>query len=126
MNINLNGKNAIVCGSTQGIGKAIAIELAVLGANVTLFARNEDSMKMVIDELDISSGQMHDFIQADFSNPEEVKDAIQAHVKTVSSVHILVNNSGGPAPGLAIDNQCCLWHYCHGYNISRIPDFAYL
>ena len=103
MDINLKGKNAIVCGSTQGIGKAIAIELALLGAKVTLFARNEDSMKMVINELDISSGQKHGFIKADFSNPKEVKDVIQTHVKTLPALHILVNNSGGPAPGLAID-----------------------
>lgn len=103
MNINLIGKNAVVCGSTQGIGKAIAIELAALGSNVTLFARNEVSMKMVIEELDSSSGQKHDFIKADFNDPDEVKNSIQAHLKTISAVHILVNNSGGPAPGLAID-----------------------
>ncbi len=103
MNTNLKGKNAIVCGSTQGIGKAIAIELALLGANVTLFARNEDTMKMMIDELDVSAGQSHGFIKADFGNPERVKSAIQTHVKTNPAVHILVNNSGGPAPGPAID-----------------------
>ncbi|MBP7535265.1 MAG: SDR family NAD(P)-dependent oxidoreductase, partial [Chitinophagales bacterium] len=40
MNINLNHKNALVCGGSQGIGKATAIELALMGANVTLFARN--------------------------------------------------------------------------------------
>lgn len=105
MNINLKGKIAIVCGSTQGIGKAIAMELAILGANVTLFARNEDSMKMVIDELDTSVGQKHGFLVADFSNPVEVKKAISTHVKTIPAVHILVNNSGGPAPGLAIDTD---------------------
>jgi 3-oxoacyl-[acyl-carrier protein] reductase len=103
MNINLKGKNAIVCGSTQGIGKAIAVELAMLGANVTLFARNKDAMKKVIDELDASSGQNHGLISANFGNPEEVKNAIQAHANTIHALHILVNNSGGPAPGLAID-----------------------
>ena len=103
MNINLKGKNAIVCGSTQGIGKAIAIELAMLGANVTLFSRNKDSMKLMMDELDTSSGQKHGFIMADFGIQEEVKNAIWIHVKASPAAHILVNNSGGPAPGLAID-----------------------
>ncbi|MCK5469702.1 MAG: SDR family oxidoreductase [Cyclobacteriaceae bacterium] len=103
MNINLKGKNAIVCGSTQGIGKAIAIELATLGANITLFARNEKALKKVIRELDAAAGQTHGFLVADFRNPMEVKQAISAHVKTTSGVQILVNNSGGPAPGLAID-----------------------
>ncbi|MCK5369584.1 MAG: SDR family NAD(P)-dependent oxidoreductase, partial [Cyclobacteriaceae bacterium] len=103
MNINLKGKNAIVCGSTQGIGKAIAKELASLGANVTLFARNEEYLKKVILELDASAGQTHGFLVADFRNPLEVKQAISSHLKTTPGVHILVNNSGGPAPGLAID-----------------------
>lgn len=103
MNINLQGKNAIVCGSTQGIGKSIAIELAGLGANITLLARNEDALHKVLLELDISVGQIHDFVVADFRNPTEVKHAVSGYVKSITSVHILINNSGGPAPGLAID-----------------------
>ena len=103
MNINLQKKYAIVCGSTQGIGKAIALELARLGANVTLMARNEETLKKVIRELDTSAGQIHDFIVADFRNPKEVKRAISGYVHLHTSVHILINNSGGPAPGLAID-----------------------
>lgn len=103
MDINLKGKHAIVCGSTQGIGKAIAMELASLGAKITLVARNENSMKLTIGELDKTYDQKHDFIVADFNKPEEVKKAISAYVNSVSTIHILVNNSGGPAPGLAID-----------------------
>ncbi len=103
MNINLQGKNAIVCGSTQGIGKSIAIELAALGANVTLFARNEDALKKIVETLDKSMGQSHGYISADFSDTKAVKHAISDFVKTVSAIHILINNSGGPAPGLAID-----------------------
>ena len=51
MDINLTGKNSLVCGSTQGIGKASAMEFASLGANVTLLARNEESLKAVVNEL---------------------------------------------------------------------------
>ena len=103
MNINLKNKTAIVCGSTQGIGKAIAIELASLGANVTLFARNKNTMTVVLDQLDTSTGQHHDVIIADFSKPDQVHAAIKTYVQKTSAIHILVNNSGGPAPGLAID-----------------------
>lgn len=103
MNIQLKGKTAIVCGSTQGIGRAIAKELATLGANVILFARNIDSMNTVIDLLDTSQGQEHDHIVADFENSEAVKEAITDYVQSATAMHILVNNSGGPAPGLAID-----------------------
>lgn len=105
MNINLSGKRVIVCGSTQGIGKAIAIELATLGADVTLFARNQQSMNEVLDILDKSKGQKHDTLLADFSFPERVKEAIEGYIAKTPEVHILVNNSGGPAPGLAIDSD---------------------
>lgn len=103
MNVNLEKKSAIVCGSTQGIGKAIAMELASLGANVTLFARDRTSMKRVMEELDTSKDQQHGILSADFRFPDQVGEVIEDFVKDERSVHILVNNSGGPAPGLAID-----------------------
>lgn len=98
MNLNLKGKTALVCGSTQGIGKATAIELALLGANVVLFARNEDKLKQVIGELDIQFGQHHRYLVADFSDPEKVKSTIELFVKK-NQMQILVNNSGGPPGG---------------------------
>ena len=66
MNIDLSGKHAMVCGSTQGIGKAIAIELALLGADVTLVARDEKKLLQVKKELPVKMGQKHDCIHADF------------------------------------------------------------
>ena len=61
IDLSLLNKNAIVCGSTQGIGKSIAIELAELGANVTLVARNEEALKIVLAELDKSKNQKHQY-----------------------------------------------------------------
>ena len=52
MNFDLTGKNALVCGSSRGIGKAAAIELAALGANVTLVARNIERLGAVLEALD--------------------------------------------------------------------------
>lgn len=98
MNLSLEGKYALVCGSTQGIGLAIAEELALLGANCTLMARNEEALQRAIQHLDIALRQQHDYIVADFSKPEEVKKAIQTHVAG-KDVHILVNNTGGPPAG---------------------------
>ena len=105
MNIDLRNKRAIVCGSTQGIGKAIAIELASLGANITLFARDRNGMKTVLEELDVSSNQKHEMLEADFRFPDQVKEVIAQYVQNGIIVHILVNNSGGPAPGLAIESD---------------------
>ena len=72
MNLDLTNRNALVCGSTQGIGKATAIALAHMGANVTLLARNEDKLKSVLADLDTAQGQSHTYACADFSNPNSV------------------------------------------------------
>ena len=66
MNLDLKHKQAIVCGSTQGIGKAIALELANLGASVTLIARNEEALKATKLELNTSAGQLHSYLCVDF------------------------------------------------------------
>lgn len=102
MDLSLIGKNAIVCGSTQGIGFASATELAKLGANVTLVARNEEKLKEALQKLDTSSKQIHSYISADFSNPTELKNKIE-EATTQKNFHILVNNTGGPPAGQAID-----------------------
>lgn len=99
MNLNLENKKAVICGSTQGIGKASAIEIAKLGANVTLVARNEEKLKNVLQELDTSRGQSHDYLLVDFSNSKHLIDKIQTYVQEQSEIHILVNNTGGPAGG---------------------------
>ncbi|MHA6249419.1 SDR family oxidoreductase [Pontibacter sp. CAU 1760] len=99
MNLDLKNKRALVCGSTQGIGKAIALELAALGASVTLIARNEGKLKETLTELAQIDGQQHDYIVADFANPEEVQKQIQQYVQRQDEIHILINNTGGPAGG---------------------------
>jgi 3-oxoacyl-[acyl-carrier protein] reductase len=104
MDINLINKKAFVCGSTQGIGRAAAIELANLGATIVLLARNEDSLKQVKDELNQSQNQQHDYIVADFSAPDELKNKVGEYLERNNQpVHILINNTGGPAAGKAID-----------------------
>lgn len=102
MNTDLTGKRAVVCGSTQGIGKAAAIELALLGAEIILIARNEEKLKGTAAELEALSGRKHHFIVADFNEPEKLKIQTEAYAKQ-HQVHILVNNTGGPPPGPAIE-----------------------
>jgi 3-oxoacyl-[acyl-carrier protein] reductase len=101
MNLNLENKNALVCGSSQGMGKAIAIQLAEMGANVTLFARNLETLNQVKAELANNGSQEHFAICADFSKPEEVARALDEHLTVIPEFQILINNTGGPAPGPA-------------------------
>ena len=95
MNLQLQNKNALVCGSTQGIGKATAMVLAEEGVNVALLARNEAKLKAVLKEL-VNNGQNHSYLVADFSKPEELKQVLES---SKLDFHILVNNTGGPAGG---------------------------
>ena len=105
MDINLKRKRAIVCGSTQGIGKGAAQELASLGASVTLVARNEASLRKVKEELDISAGQHHETLAVDFSVAADVKEKVGAYVNQAGPIHILVNNTGGPKGGAILDAE---------------------
>jgi 3-oxoacyl-[acyl-carrier protein] reductase len=98
MELSLTGKQALICGSTQGIGLAIAKELALLGADCTLFARNEAALQEALTLLSVSPGQQHRYRVADFQYPDRVKEIIEAHAKEFP-VHILINNTGGPPPG---------------------------
>ncbi|MEL7121683.1 MAG: SDR family oxidoreductase [Bacteroidota bacterium] len=98
MDINLNGKNALVCGSSKGIGKATAFELAKLGANVTLVSRSPLKMTDIIHEMEQYNGQHHDFLVADFTNPEDLRKKVRGLVAT-KPIHILINNTGGPPAG---------------------------
>lgn len=102
MNLSLEGKTAVVCGSTQGIGLAIAEELALLGANCILLSRNEPALQEAVQKLDIANRQLHFYKIADFSKPGEVSKAIN-EIVSAQPVHILVNNTGGPPPGPIID-----------------------
>src|SRR5687768_8074364 len=102
MNLSLEEKTAVVCGSTQGIGLAIAEELALLGANCILLARNELALQEAIQKLDIANRQLHSYKVADFSKPEQVRNVIKELVRD-GIVHILVNNTGGPPPGPIIE-----------------------
>ena len=99
MNLNLTNKNALVCGSTQGIGKASAIEIAKLGANVTLMARNEERLKKVLSELPNNGNQKHEYLVGDFQNTAQLSGLVNNHLKKIETIHILVNNTGGPPAG---------------------------
>ncbi len=98
MNLDLSKKNAMVCGSSAGIGKASALEMAELGANITLVARNEEKLKAVLAELPVAEGQSHDYLVIDFTDPAGLKETvIEATLK--KNYHILINNTGGPKGG---------------------------
>lgn len=102
MNLSLEGKNAIVCGSSQGIGYAIAEELALMGANCILLARNEERLKTAVSQLDTTLRQTHSYYAVDFNDQAAIKNLIQKIVAG-KVIHILINNTGGPPAGPIAD-----------------------
>lgn len=100
MNLDLSGKHALVCGASEGIGRAAALELAGLGANVTVLARREDVLRGIAAALPRTHGQSHGHIGADIAETDALRHAVAA-LAVRAPVHILVNNTGGPSGGPA-------------------------
>lgn len=98
--IRLDGKNALVCGASQGIGRSAAMSLAGLGASVLLLARSADRLAETLEGLPTTSGQTHGIVAADLSDTEKLQDEVAERLRGAAPIHIVVNNSGGPAPGL--------------------------
>jgi 3-oxoacyl-[acyl-carrier protein] reductase len=102
LDLNLKNKTAIVGGASQGIGRAVAIELAAAGANLVLISRNEEGLQETLNSLPKARGQKHLFLKADFAHPPMLLAELENYIARNSKpVHIIVNNTGGPAPGPA-------------------------
>lgn len=104
MNLNLKGIEAFVGGASAGLGLGTAIELALLGASVTITGRTESTLVQAIGQLDTSKGQLHKYLVLDFSDIVSLKSIITKYA-SANKVQILINNTGGPKPGRAIDKN---------------------
>ena len=101
MELNLKNKAALVCGSTQGIGRATAMALANEGVKVTLLARDQAKLEHVLSELPKTAN--HDYIVADFSKVDALKVKVSDYLNKNSGFHILINNTGGPRSGSILE-----------------------
>ncbi len=107
MKINLNGKKALVGGSSRGLGYAVAKQLALSGASVTLMSRNEKKLKEIVANLENETKIKHNYLIVDFNNFDSYKKIISTFLNN-NPIDILVNNTQGPIPGnvesLSIDD----------------------
>lgn len=104
MNISLKGKKALIGGSSGGIGKAIALQLAESGASVTLMSHSEDKLATIVSNLSVDQGQQHQYLVVDFSNFEAYKRIISTYFES-NTVDILINNTQGPSAGSALEKK---------------------
>ncbi len=103
MIVNLNEKSALVCGASQGIGKAVALQLAKSGANVTLLARNCEQLKNALAQLDNNGTQKHHIICSDIKDFQNISSQLNEYIQQGLKYNILINNTGGPAAGPLIE-----------------------
>jgi len=104
MNISLKGKKALIGGSSGGIGRATAEQLAKSGASVTLMARSENKLREIIAALPTNEGQKHQYLVVDFSDFDEYQKTISKYFEN-NSVDILVNNTQGPSAGNTLEKN---------------------
>ena len=101
MDLDLTGKHALVCGASQGIGRAAAIELAQLGAHVTLLARSREALELALAELPKTHAtQSHALVAVDMNNHPALRASVE-DIANTRPVQIIINNSGGPPSGPA-------------------------
>lgn len=105
MDLSLNGKRALVCGASQGIGRAAAQELARNGASVTLLARNPETLQDALASLSVHVGQSHHAIAVDMTDEVVLLTHVHNHVDEHGAIHILVNNTAGPAGGPLVESD---------------------
>jgi 3-oxoacyl-[acyl-carrier protein] reductase len=100
---SLQGRHALVCGASRGIGRAAALALAARGASVTALARSADSLNQVVKELLAAGAPEARPLVGDLDQRPELEALVRNLLERHGPIHVLVNNSGGPAPGPLLD-----------------------
>ena len=96
---SLSSRHALVCGASAGIGRASALALAGLGAEVTALARSRDALETLMPELERAGSPRARFVVADHDERRHLKTAVEGLIQREGPVNVLINNSGGPKPG---------------------------
>ena len=99
MDLSLAGKHALVCGASAGIGRATALALAELGAEVTVLARSKDKLKALLGTLTAAGAPGAHALAVDLDDRAALLKAVSAHLEAVGPCQILINNAAGPPGG---------------------------
>jgi len=115
----LQGKVAVVTGANRGLGKAVALHLARLGASVVLIARDRERLDQTAAEIGAAGGQAL-ALRCDVSDPQQVREAAATIGARMARVDILVNNAGIPAPRTFAETSFDDWDAVIGVNLSGV------
>jgi 3-oxoacyl-[acyl-carrier protein] reductase len=99
MDLGLKNKVALVAAASHGLGKASAFAFAREGAHVVICSRNEESVKKTAEEIRTATGATVVSVAADVSRKEDIQRFVQTAISEFGTIHVLVNNAGGPPTG---------------------------
>lgn len=117
MDLGLKGKVAIVAASSKGIGKATAMAFAAEGSRVTMLARGEADLSRAAEEVRERYGAEVLAIPADVTKAEDIARIVQGTVARWGTVNVLVNNAGGPPPGIFDEVNDAQWQSAFELNL---------
>lgn len=109
MDLGIQGRKALVCAATQGLGKAIAVELAKEGVELFLCARSGDALKATAEELTSLTNRPVNYLACDLSEQADRDRLIQQVNETFPQLDIIVHNVGGPPPTMVEGTTLEAW-----------------
>lgn len=124
MDLGLSGKAALVCGSSQGLGRAIANALAAEGADVVINSRSVDKLDEVKREVAAATGANVEAVAGDLTDPEQVERVVASARETFGKIDILVTNTGGPPSGPFEDHSAEVWRTAIAQNLESVVNLV--
>ncbi len=119
MDFDIKGQGAVVAAASKGLGRACAIALAAEGVNVAVFARNFDGLNETAAAVRAAGAQAF-AIQADVTNPDQIRQVVERAASEFGRLDILVCNAGGPPPGKFADVSDEQWEQAFQLNLMSV------
>ncbi len=120
MDLGLAGKAALVTASSQGIGKACALELAASGADLVICARGEEALETTRDEIADATGRKVAAVRTDLTSKDDIDALIARAVRALGKLDVLVTNAGGPPSGPFMDFDDEPWESAFKLNLMSV------
>jgi len=124
MDLGLKGKAALVCGASQGLGRAIADALAAEGAALVINSRSPDKLAVAAREITAATGVEVVPAPADLTDPDSVNDVVNAAEHALGRIDILVTNTGGPPSGPFEDHSAGVWRHAIAQNLESVVNLV--
>lgn len=121
MDLHLTNKTVLVTGASEGIGKAIAMEYAHEGAHVYISSRSEAKLQKAKQEIiEITGNRNVDYVVCNVRDKEQINNMVATVVKEAGTIDVLINNAGGPPPGMFMEIDDDTWYESFNQNVLSI------